>query len=96
MVVVRVGIHSLVAGGAAPDVYSLDQLQPLQLVQGAIDAGTADRGDVGVDLECGQRALGAAEQVDDLPARVAAAVSRFVESVGCVGGPVQAGEAIRE
>jgi len=96
VVVVGGRIHALVAGRVAPDLDSLDQLQLLELVEGAVDAGTADRLDAAVDLQRGQRAFGAAEQLDDLAAGVAAAVSGLVEPCGCVGGPVQVGEAIRE
>ena len=96
VVMVRGGIHALVAGRVATDLDPLDQLQLLQLVEGAVDAGPPDRLDATVDLQRGQRALGAAEQLDHLAAGVAAAVSGFVEPFRCVGGPIQAREAIRE
>jgi hypothetical protein len=96
VVVVRGRIHALVAGRVASDLNPLDQLQPLQLIEGAVDAGAANRIDSTIDLQRGQRAVGVGQQLGDLAAGVAAAISSPVELFGCVGGPVQVPEAIRE
>lgn len=95
MVVVG-GVDALVARGVAADVHPLDQPQPLEALEGAVDAGTTDRVDATVDLQRRQRAVGAGQQLDDLPSRATAAVSRFVKLRRCVCSPVQVREAIRE
>lgn len=57
VMVVGSRVHALIAGGVAADVDPLDQLQLLELVQSAVDAGAADRVDATVDLQRGERAL---------------------------------------
>lgn len=68
VMVVEVGVDPLVAGGVAADLNPLDEVKLLELLQGAVDAGAADRLQPAVDLERGHGAGFAGEQLDDLTA----------------------------
>src|SRR5665811_2081437 len=79
MVVVLVGVDSLVAGGIAADLDPLDEVEPVELVQRAVDARPADRVEPPVDLQRGHRARLGGEQIDHFAPRRAAAVSGPLE-----------------
>ena len=87
VVVVQLGIDPLVTGRIAADLDPLHEVQPVELIQGPIDAGPTDRVQPPVDLQCRHRTRLAGKQLDHLAPRRAAAVSGLIEAPNCCLGP---------
>ena len=81
VMVVDVGVDPLVTGGIAADLHPLHQMELLELLERAVDAGAADGLEPAVDLERGHRAGFATQQLDHPAARAAAAVARIAQSL---------------
>ena len=95
VVVVLLGVDPLIAGRIAADLDPLHEMQPVELIQGPVDARPADRVEPAVDLQRRQRAGLAGEQLDHLTPRRAAAVSGLVEALNCCLGPAHGRNRIR-
>lgn len=95
VMMVQLGIDPLVAGRIAADLDSLHEVQPVELIQGPVDAGPADRVQLPVDLQRRKRAGLAGKQLDHLAPRRATPVSGLVEALNCCLGPIHGRERIR-
>ncbi len=89
------GVDALVAGGAAADLDPLDQAELLELLEGAVDAGPADRGPAAaqlvVEVERGDRAVVAGERLDHGGAGAAATVAGRLQGLQGMLGPARSG-----
>ena len=50
-------VDPLVADGVAAQIDLLDQIEPLQLLQGPVDRAPADSSEAAIDLGCSHRAV---------------------------------------
>lgn len=95
VVMVQLGIDPLVTARIAADLDPLHEVQPVELVEGPVDARPADRVEPPVDLQRSQRAGLTGEQLNHLPPRSTAAIPSLVEALNCCLGPTHGRERIR-
>ena len=95
VMVVQLGIDPLVARRIAPDLDPLHEVQPLELIQGPVDAGSPDRVKPPVDLQRRKRTGLAGKQPNHLTPRRAAAVPGLIEAPNRCLGPTHGRERIR-
>lgn len=95
VMVVQLGIDPLIAGRVAADLDPLHEVQPVELIEGPVDAGPADRVQPTVDLQCRHRTRLAGKQLDHLTPRRAAAITGLIEALNCCLGPTHGRERIR-
>lgn len=95
MMVVQLGIDTLVARRIAADLDSLDQVQPLELIEGPVDARPADRLEPPVNLQRRKRTGLSGKQPNHLTPRRTAAVTGLVKAPHRCLGPAHGRERIR-
>ncbi len=95
MVVVQLGVDSLIAGRIAADLDPLHEVQPIELVEGPVDARPPDRVQPPVDLQGRHRAGLPGKQLDHLTPRRTTAVTGLIEALNCCLGPAHGRERIR-
>jgi hypothetical protein len=96
--VMAVGVDPLVAGGAAADLDPLDEAELLELLEGAVDAGSSDRwlapAQFVIELQGSDGAVMAGQRLDDRGASAAAPVAGCSQRLQRVPSPSAVGRGL--
>ena len=95
MMMVLFGVNPLVSSRIAADLDPLHEVEPVELIQRAVDTRPADRIEPSVDLQCRYRAGFCGQQLDHLAPGRATAVSGLIKALNCCLGPTHGRERIR-
>lgn len=88
MMMATAGFEAFVTGGLGPEIDALDQAEILELLQGPVDAGTADSLEPAIDLEGGHRAALGPKQFDHAAPGATASVPGLAQGAEGVLRPV--------
>lgn len=95
VMMVQLGIDPLITGRIAADLDPLHEIQPVELVEGPVDASPPNRVEPPVYLKSRDRAELAGKQLDHRAPRRAAAIPGLIEALNCCLGPTHGRERIR-